>query len=285
MEKGVPTVGESMKIALAVPHTNWVPERVKSMSRLMQAIHPKDWTETNRDGEQHFREFTDRAPNHVWSAEMWTWLRDTGADWGLQLQDDTTVAPCFWHALRAMLSALPSDAMVVGLASVHPMSAEIERQGKHWYLSPGNVVGWAYAMRHEALVRFLDDRASYDEGFRTMNEDEQIGEWCRRAMLPVWHPVPSIVDHDTTIPSTYGNDFHTHKRTKVTWAGFTEASLTSSEWWKPDASLDILPIPPQRACWFCHKNAPAFGSETGCQLCGICILKCVGKSMGVMING
>jgi hypothetical protein len=184
-----------------------------------------------------------------------------------------------------MLGALPEDAQVVGLANVHPMSSEIHRRGQRWFLTPGHVVGWAYAMRHSALVRFLEDRASYDEGFQTMNEDEQIGEWCRRVQIPVWHPVPTIVDHDTSIPSTYANDRHTHKRPAVTWTSGTEGDMCSAAWWKPDASLEILPVPPQRACWGCFKNPPSFGFESGCQLCPVCIMRCVGRSMGVQING
>ena len=273
-------------IALAVPHTPWVPERAKSMDRLRKSLATTRGVGDDRPMEwDSYREFTEQAPNHVWSMDMWEWLRDTKADWALQLQDDVQVAPFFWKSLRAMLAAVPSDAMVIGLANAHPAAPELFRRGARWFLSPGNVIGWAYAMRHEALARFLADRASYDDGFRMMNEDEQIGEWCRRVQLPVWHPVPTIVDHDTTIPSTYKNDHHTLKRPPVTWTDGTEGAMCDPVWWKPDASLDILPIPPQRACWFCFKRAPVFGSPTGCQLCGVCILQCLGKSMGMEVNG
>jgi hypothetical protein len=271
--------GGLLTIALGIPHTPWVPERVASLDRAGKTLFE------SASGPLSTRLFTDQAPNHVWSVDLWTWLRDTGAAWGIQLQDDVVVAPYFWPAIRAMLGALPADAQVVGLANVHPMASEIARRGQRWFLSPGHVVGWAYAMRHSALERFLADRETYDAGFLAMNEDEQIGEWCRRIQIPVWHPVPTLVDHDTSIPSTYQNDRHTHKRPPVTWRDYTEASLSDPSWWKPDTSLEILPVPPQRACWFCFKNPPAFGSETGCQLCQICVLRCVGKSLGIQVNG
>ena len=89
-----------MKIALAIPHTPWVDERVTSMTSLLVAL---DLVEPLTDAGPCFayREFTERAPNAVWAEKLWTWLFETGADWCLQLQDDVIVAPCFWPILKS----------------------------------------------------------------------------------------------------------------------------------------------------------------------------------------
>ena len=33
----------------------------------------------------------------------------------------------------------------------------------------------------------------------------------------IWHPIPAIAEHDTTVESTYGNDHHPFRDVCVTW--------------------------------------------------------------------
>ena len=260
-------------IALAIPHTDWVPARAASMARLRAQLGQVDGP---------YREFTDRAPNHVWSVALWTWLYESGAEWGLQLQDDVMVAPCFWPALRASLSALPPAAEVVGLTSLHPSSREIARRGHRWYRTDANLVGWAYAVRHDALGAFLRDRERMGESFRQQNEDEQLGLWAGQTKRTVWHPVPTLCDHDTSIPSTYANDFHSHRRPQVTWREFGEASLTDPTWWTPSGVPEKLAAPMQRVCWWCAEHqAVARSATTGAEICGMCL----GMILGSQIHG
>ena len=269
-------------IALAIPHTPWVPARVASMDRLRESLgiaeHDETeddgcggiealenglcaWPEPARAGLCHYREFTDRAPNTVWSEALWTWLLETGAEWCLQLQDDVMVAPCFWPALRAMIAALPQEAEVIGLTSVHPGSVEIARQGHRWFTTRGNLVGWAYMLTHDALSEFRIARDLLPPAFRQMNEDMQIAEWAARSGRLVWHPVPTIVDHDTSIPSSYANDHHGHRRPQVTWRDFGEGSLTDPSWWKPSGTPTMLGNAPMFACSWCGVEQGKMVSE------------------------
>jgi hypothetical protein len=269
-------MGENMSdrhdIALAIPHTPWVPERVASMARLKEQLGHRP---------RFYREFTEKAANTVWAEELWTWLRDTGAEWCLQLQDDVMVAPCFWPALRAMLGALPPEADVVGLASVHPMAKEIARRGQHWYRTRGNLVGWAYMLRHEALTEFLEIRGKMSDDFRSQNEDEQIAEWVSKTGRTCWHPVPAIADHDTTIPSSYKNDDHTLRRPQITWRDYTDGSMTDPTWWMLSGTTEIMHLPNQFNCWWCGVNPTILKSqETGARLCA----KCMGALMGHLLN-
>jgi hypothetical protein len=266
-------------IALAIPTSaGWVPERAESMARLREALYITGNRVAPRDTLDHYREFTDRAPNAVWCEALWTWLHETGADWCLQLQDDVMVAPCFWPALRAMLSALPPEADIVGLTSTHPMTPDVARRGHRWYRTPGNLVGWAYCIRREALGEFLTARAALPETFRKKNEDEQLAEFAMRTQRGVYHPVPSIVDHDTSIPSSYANDKHSHRRPQVTWRTFTEQELTDPTWWKPSGEPEMLPMPPQFECWWCGKGqAVARSGVSGALICRTCIVETVAQ--------
>jgi len=269
-------------IALAIPHTPWVPARVESMERLREALGllpiGAHWSSPC----DHYREFTDRAPNSVWCVALWTWLHETGAEWALQLQDDVIAAPCFWPALRAMLGALPPEAEIIGLTSVHPMTPEIARRGHRWHRTPGNLVGWAYALRREALGAFLTDRAKLPESFRMQNEDEQIAIWAASTGRSIWHPVPAICDHDTSVPSSYKNDNHSLRRPAVTWRDYGEGSLCDVDWWRPSGTPELLEMPHQFNCWMCGTGrATIVSSKTGCRLCIECLRQgasMIGKS-------
>ena len=266
-------------IALAIPHTPWVPARVESMARLREAAGLLgDFGDGTRA--DFYREFTDRAPNNVWAEALWRWLAETGADWCLQLQDDVMVAPCFWPALRAMLAAVPDDVDVIGLTSTHPMTHNIAKRGHRWYRTPGNLVGWAYCIRRVALVEFLEGRAQLPDAFRKQNEDEQIAQWAEKSGRGVWHPVPAIVDHDTSIPSSYANDGHSHRRPQVTWRTFDERELTDPTWWKPSGTPEMLAMPPQFECWGCGAEPHAVKFPSGVRLGRQCVANLMSAMVG-----
>lgn len=259
-------------IATAIPHTPWVQARVDSMTRLRKellASYGPEWATAP------YREFTDREPNTVWAEKLWRWLVSTGADWCLQLQDDVEVAPNFWPALRAMLGALPPEAGIVGLTSVHPMaSLEIARRGDRWYRTPSQLVGWAYVLRRPALERFLMWRASMPAVER-MNEDEQIATFAVNIGATIWHPTPAICDHDTSIASSYDNDRCTMRRPTVTWRSYQAGDLESLEWWRPNGIPECFDTPVQRACWFCRVNRMDYQSQSGAAICSGCIDACL----------
>ena len=278
-----------MKISLAIPHASWVPARVESMARLRSALGycvpdgpaPDGW-EGPIGQSVVYREFTDREPNIVWAVKLWSWLAETDADWCLQLQDDVLVAPCFWPALRAALSALPPEAEVIGLATVHPMAVGIARRGLRWFRTPGNLVGWSYALRRTALVQFLADRAMLGATFQAQNEDEQIGIWAARTKRTVWHPVPAITDHDVSIGSTYANESHTLQRPQVTWRTFAEVEMVDPKWWSPTGTPELLGYAAQRACWWCLERPVKFTSAaSGAGICGVCIHTCIAAALGL----
>jgi hypothetical protein len=204
-------------ISLAIPHTPWIPARVRSFSRLMGQI----GTLTSHDVE--YQIFREREPNWSWSGKMWQWGAESGATHFLSLQDDAIVAPNFWPVLRAMLAAVPDE--IIGLESVHPASEQIKGS---WYKTSDGLIGVGYVMPRYVLVKFLEWRSCClcKGAIESITEDTLIDVFAVATGRKIWHPVPTIIDHDTEIASSYGNDHHSHRRPLVTW----KERATDGDW-------------------------------------------------------
>lgn len=185
--------------ALAVPHTPWKAERAASLTRLVDALSPAPSSMLAR------KVFADREPNWSWSEKLWTWGVESGATHLLQLQDDVLVGTDFWPHLTAMVEAVPEQ--IIGLESVLAI-------GSPWYSGTDSLIGVGYVLPCEVATQLLAWRRSQirAEGWRRINEDQLICLFCFATGRRVWHPVPTIIDHDTELASTYGNDAHTHRR-------------------------------------------------------------------------
>ena len=250
-------------ICLAIPHTPWIKERFESMMRVREEL---------CTGEARFyREFTERASNKVWPRAMWGWMLETGAKWCLTVQDDTIPAPCFWAALRAMLEHM-GPRRVLGLSAVHPLGPSVAREGHRWYRTRSWLVGWAYAIHRDDLAEFVEYFDAHPEMVAANNEDELLNKWIQLTGRDVWHPVPTIIDHDTSIKSSYANDEHTHRRATVTWRDYGAASLSDPDFWLPSGEPQLLPMAWTYSCWFCQQEPGKLKSpHTGAWLGANCL--------------
>jgi hypothetical protein len=274
-------------ICLAVPHTPWVPERVESMKRVRAGLELEAYTKRGIDyvlaGEhvalEHYCEFTERASNKIWPRKMWGWMLETGADWCLSIQDDTLIAPCFWAALRAMLRHVGERA-ILGLAAAHPLGPSIAASGHRWYKTQSWAIGWAYALRRGDLAQFVDFVDKHPEWVAQYNEDELLNRWVQETKRFTWHPCPTIIDHDVSVPSQYNNDDHTHRRSTVTWRDYGEASLSDPDFWLPSGDPQLLPLAWVRTCWHCGEEEGKLRSaKTGAYIGP----KCLAEILGFMI--
>lgn len=257
-------------IALAVPHTPWVPERAASMARVRPL----------RDGADSYAEFTGRMSNKQWPRVMWCWLLETGADVLLSVQDDTLPAPHFWPALRAMLPHVGERA-VLGLSAVHPLGPTMAAAGHRWYRTQSWLVGWAYAIRRSDLQEFVAFVDTNPDWVAKYNEDELLNRWIQHTGRSSWHPVPTIIDHDTSIKSSYANDDHTHRRATVTWHGYSADALASEDFWLPSGEPKLLPLAWVNTCWHCGKEEGKLRSqETGAYIG----TKCLGNMMAFLLG-
>lgn len=247
-----------IRFALAIPHTPWKPERVESFHRLVNAlgcaslaVGPGFYVD-ERPGARLVvaRAFTDRAPPHVWAEQLLHWglaVDDPGESEEpvthlVQLQDDVIPAPNFWAAAAALVEAYPNE--LIGLETAHQtapaLAADPEDTVRIVTTSDGLIgVGWIMPI---ALVReFLAWRATQLQpgAVEAITEDTLMGVWCLATGRRVFHPIPTIIDHDVSLESTYGNDAHANRRPLVRWdnaAAFGDAwdarELEAPNFWR-----------------------------------------------------
>lgn len=247
--------------ALAIPHTPWIEERRESLDRLCSAL------EGSSGGP--FRIFDDKEPCHSWFRKILKWGRNTRATHLLQLQDDVLVSENFWSALLAMVDAVPDQ--VIGLESAHPVFRQLARDEHRWARSckPAWLVGvgWVAPM---SVVRDLDDWIdALPEGMLTdkTDEDELFAEFCTETGRSVFHPIPTIIDHDVAVLSTYNNQHHKLRQPTVTWKEYGPREIEDPEFWKVKGDPPVIVNPHKQMCWGC-QNEPAvmeFG-ETGARM-------------------
>ncbi len=221
-----------MKLSLAISHTPWNPERVDALSRLYTMLGCKPviggddvLAYTAPPGFATFHLETSRAANHEWSATMWTWAAAQDVEWCVFLQDDAIVGAPYadedsWSvAVEDCIHAAPADCSVIGLQAPHPAGIEIARAGYGGYTTCDGLIGVGYAVRRRDLRAFLEWRADSlaDGALEAITEDTLIGLWCAVTGRRIFHPLPTVVDHDTTLASTFGNDAHVNRRSLVRW--------------------------------------------------------------------
>jgi len=196
------------EIATCISHAPWLPDRVLSMARLRAQLGIAPGP---------YREETERAANYVWSLSQWEWAAKTESENCLFLQDDAIVPGGFYTFLRAMIDAVPGE--VIGLQTVHPAAQALAREGHRWFTTSDALVGVGYVLPTALLREFLAWRSSALKpgAVERINEDTLLGLWCTVTGRQIWHPLPTIIDHDVEQPSTYGNDGHTARRPLVRW--------------------------------------------------------------------
>ena len=230
----------TVTFSLGIPHTPWVPSRSHSFIRLVSALGAADAGGDWAPKVGEWKVFSERVPNHAWSAQMWNWAAEAphGRTHFLTLQDDVIVSPSFWAELTAMVEAYPDR--IIGLETVHPQAKIACDAGARMVETADGLVGVGYVVPVPILKVFLEWRATNlcKGAVESVTEDTLLcvfGVVTGRRFL---HPTPTIIDHDTSIASTYGNDAHGHRRPVVTWRDRMPG--LDAEWWRsvPPMLLD-----------------------------------------------
>lgn len=236
-----------MSFSLALIHAAHIPERVPAFERLCKQLGLSrqaglGWVveyagEVEDAPVTGIRAITDKAPHWVWSEQAWRFLATSEETHGVVLQDDVTVGPGFWHQLNDAKVRRPNDIIAlqcqasIGLPKDifgNPVpgalsAAERARDaGLRWVSTCDGLLGSGYMMPRELYAELLEWREKVAEPRIVetpgLGEDTLINVWAMATGRLIYHCVPALIDHDTTLASTWGNPHHTRETTpNVTW--------------------------------------------------------------------
>jgi hypothetical protein len=180
-----------------------------------------------------------------------------------------------------MLEAVPYE--IIGLEAAHPLGPEMQRTGRRWYRTRAWLIGVGYVFPIWRLKAFLHWCDQNPERVAGTNEDSLISEWASEHEIDVWHPVPTIIDHDLGVPSTYANDVHhefsMYRRPTVTWRDVPRIeALEDVDYWRTSADgAPLLPGPGTQKCWHCaEREAKMTSGKTGARICAQCVAGILG---------
>ena len=191
---------EDVKFALSVSHCPWIGGRAKSMENLRHALGIEGESCVGADA---YHEERERAPWWWWSESMWRWAASQDhTTHAVLLQDDAIATPHAWPILSAMVAARPTD--VISLHCLHPAAMTLAREGVRWASTCDGLVGLGYVFPRQALVDFLAWRPKNlrPGGAQELAEDSHINIWAISTGRRILHPLPTVLDHDTSVGST-----------------------------------------------------------------------------------
>lgn len=199
------TVPPSQHVAISVAHAAHVPERADRCKRMLGQLgfFRGDWSGTIVHS-AHIE--THRGPPHEWSLRQWQGaLADERAAHALLLNDDLILCDDFLATLERVIEARPNH--IINLYNTHALAHEAVRRGLSWLTSVDGLIGNAYVLPVPALRAFLDwrENALTTGTVEELSEDQLLNLWAMANGFLIWHTVPALVDHDTSIPSCYGN--------------------------------------------------------------------------------
>ena len=223
---------EDVKFALSVSHCPWIGGRAKSMENLRHALGIEGESCVGADA---YHEERERAPWWLWSESMWRWAASQDhTTHAVLLQDDAIATPHAWPILSAMVAARPTD--VISLHCLHPAAMTLCREGVRWASTCDGLVGLGYVFPRQALVDFLAWRPKNlrPGGAQELAEDSHINIWAISTGRRILHPLPTVLDHDTSVGST--NQAQTCGSPRVLWSdgdvgGWAPEDLERVEFW------------------------------------------------------
>jgi hypothetical protein len=271
----------------AIAHAAWADGRARGLKRLLGTL--------GRDAEI----FRSEAPEHatVWAHRIWEWAASQHEPTCV-LNDDIRLICDFPLILEAIASAIPDRNL-----SLHFQGQDAPRLARagHRHLRAYDLTGPAYVLTPESarsMVEFWNANPAL-QNKKDLNEDNVAAQWAWDKQQPFWAPLPSLVKHDVSIPSTLGYDHHKDRQTSVAWdepwwpPGMLTQMSDPDYWRVPDGHhvplienpwfssrhLAMLRrqrrgiLPPPKPCAFCAQRNGVFASDaTGASMCLPCTI-------------
>lgn len=274
-----------MTVPVAIAHAAWMPERKRTLARLLEQV-------------PHATVLSSRRREHaaIWARRAWEWAEDQEGS-ACILNDDVTVCDDFPRVLDAMVAAVPGRAL--SLHTSVPEAAKIAGRWVrcYWLTGPG------YVLAPGTAERLLDYWAKVPwayMGAPGRNEDLIAINWAWSLQEPFWNCIPAVVRHDTETASSLGYDDHPLRSSCVDWADADHAAafrgdMTTADYWRygavappfaenpwaKTAYLEAirrgLALPnPCQCCW----QQPAIVQTGGTMSCGGCLARATTAILG-----
>jgi hypothetical protein len=210
-----------MTFSLSISHTPWRPDRVVALREMMMVLTPLAHGIPFFLNDVDYRGKDWQQAKVTWALDQWRWHLSTSATHHVLMTDDLAIAPGFWMALDAMVTACPNGA--IGLLSNHPAGPRLVAEGYRWYRCGCWIVGPAYVVPRETLDGFvkwyeaLPDGPHNQEGTKAYrNDDSSLNEFLSQTRRNSYHPLPTIVEHRGDLPSTVGHG-DKYSRERLSW--------------------------------------------------------------------
>jgi hypothetical protein len=185
-----------MRVAAVITHAAHVPERAGPLSRLLAQL--------PESADKKVTVYSEPGKPHEWSLGQWKLGLAQDADYLLFLNDDMVACDDVWAVLDRVLEARPEH--IINFYNTTDMAITAQEKGYNWVTTPDGLIGNAYLFPKGALEDFVGWRESLPETtYTALSEDQLINLWCMQHGYLVWHTVPALFDHDTSIASVYGN--------------------------------------------------------------------------------
>ncbi len=204
-----------MKIVASIAHAAHIPERQQSLQRMLDTVESAFPTTV----------VGDRGPPHVWSRKQWLAVANsTDATHGLFLNDDLLLCDHFQETVTSVVGAQPNE--VISLYCSDPKTQHIVGR---WYTSRDGLIGNAYIVPVDILrdfLRFRENALQPTAKFK-LSEDQQLNLFCMATGRKIWHTRPSLVEHDVSIASCFGNEKNLARTSVVgPWLNMHELNWT-----------------------------------------------------------
>lgn len=251
------------RLVLCVPHAAHVESRIPSMERLRGQI--GNWPDP-------YIEITHKGPHWEWAMKLWEAGRDAcdgdPNSTFITIQDDVTIPENFYDVLQAVFTAVP-DKIVAGLTP-HAVAREIARGGGRWMRTRSWILGNMYSIPGAMMPEFYDYAERNLASLRMTCEDQFTARFCVETGRDTWHPLPSLVEHDTSVPSTWGADDSMHRRAIVSFRNFDTKDMVRPDWWQPSGRVPLISEHLGPMCWGCFNEQAAITYPSGMSLGANC---------------
>jgi hypothetical protein len=247
-----------MKVDVMIAHAAWSEPRKAPMRRLAESFGPDVHPLILGSGV--------RQHASTWALHLWREVQRSQADVVLCLNDDVTCHPDILAHCANIAALLPDD--IISLHGNFPGFKDTAENGHklarcYWPSGPGYLMRPTHA--RELLQWLTTIPPQWFAASSNVNEDGALASWLWSKQRPAYVTIPSLVRHDTTVPSTLaGYDDHPNRTTQIDWADFP----VEREWQMGDVEIaPYVPVP-----WITDAEMRALGDSLRgvMPLCGLC---------------